>query len=57
MHQLGLDTNSFQAIAAQLGEEGKTPLYVAIDQNLRQLLLWQTPLKKQPMLRLRPCIN
>lgn len=46
MHQLGLDTNSFQAIAAQLGEEGKTPLYVAIDQQLAAIIAVADPIKE-----------
>lgn len=46
MHQLGLDTSSFQAIAAQLGEEGKTPLYVAIDQQLAAIIAVADPIKE-----------
>ncbi|NUF22429.1 copper-translocating P-type ATPase [Acinetobacter oleivorans] len=46
MYQLGLDTNSFQAIAAQLGEEGKTPLYVAIDQKLAAIIAVADPIKE-----------
>ena len=46
MRQLGLDTNSFQAIAAQLGEEGKTPLYVAIDQKLAAIIAVADPIKE-----------
>ncbi|WP_284089460.1 heavy metal translocating P-type ATPase [Acinetobacter pittii] len=46
MHQLGLDTSSFQAIAAQLGEEGKTPLYVAIDQKLAAIIAVADPIKE-----------
>ena len=46
MHQLRLDTSSFQAIAAQLGEEGKTPLYVAIDQQLAAIIAVADPIKE-----------
>ncbi|HDG9761044.1 heavy metal translocating P-type ATPase [Acinetobacter nosocomialis] len=46
MHQLGLDTSSFQTIAAQLGEEGKTPLYVAIDQQLAAIIAVADPIKE-----------
>lgn len=46
MRQLGLDTSSFQAIAAQLGEEGKTPLYVAIDQQLAAIIAVADPIKE-----------
>lgn len=46
MHQLGLDTSSFQAIVAQLGEEGKTPLYVAIDQQLAAIIAVADPIKE-----------
>lgn len=46
MHQLDLDTSSFQAIAAQLGEEGKTPLYVAIDQQLAAIIAVADPIKE-----------
>ncbi|MFI7933676.1 HAD-IC family P-type ATPase, partial [Acinetobacter baumannii] len=42
----GLDTSSFQAIAAQLGEEGKTPLYVAIDQQLAAIIAVADPIKE-----------
>ncbi|MFV5422020.1 HAD-IC family P-type ATPase, partial [Acinetobacter baumannii] len=37
---------SFQAIAAQLGEEGKTPLYVAIDQQLAAIIAVADPIKE-----------
>lgn len=57
MHQLGLDTNSFQAIAAQLGKKAKHHSMLPLTSNLQQLLPWQTQLKKQPMLRLRPYIS
>ncbi|MEB7642025.1 heavy metal translocating P-type ATPase [Acinetobacter pittii] len=46
MHQLGLETSSFQVIAAQLGEEGKTPLYVAIDQQLAAIIAVADPIKE-----------
>ena len=36
----------FQAIAAQLGEEGKTPLYVAIDQKLAAIIAVADPIKE-----------
>ncbi|MFE1654691.1 HAD-IC family P-type ATPase, partial [Acinetobacter baumannii] len=39
-------TSSFQAIAAQLGEEGKTPLYVAIDQQLAAIIAVADPIKE-----------
>ncbi len=35
-----------QAIAAQLGEEGKTPLYVAIDQQLAAIIAVADPIKE-----------
>ena len=46
MHQLGLDTSPFQTVAAQLGEEGKTPLYVAIDQQLAAIIAVADPIKE-----------
>ncbi|XID74965.1 heavy metal translocating P-type ATPase [Alkanindiges sp. WGS2144] len=45
MHQLGLDTSAFNAEATRLGEEGKTPLYVAIDQTLAAIIAVADPIK------------
>ena len=46
MHQLGFRYQLIQAIAAQLGEEGKTPLYVAIDQQLAAIIAVADPIKE-----------
>ena len=45
MHMLGLDVAPFAAIAAQLGEEGKTPLYAAIDGALAAVIAVSDPIK------------
>ncbi|GGM21678.1 heavy metal translocating P-type ATPase [Deinococcus aerophilus] len=45
MAQLGLDAASFGTQAAQLGDEGKTPLYVALDGALAAILAVADPIK------------
>lgn len=50
MKQLGLNVDvqddSFSNLAAQLGQEGKTPLYVAIDQKLAAIIAVADPIKE-----------
>ncbi|MFC4622474.1 heavy metal translocating P-type ATPase [Comamonas nitrativorans] len=45
MQQLGLDVAPFAAAAEQLGQEGKTPLYAAIDGQLAAMLAVADPIK------------
>ena len=45
MKQLGLDVIPFENEAARLGQEGKTPLYVAIDQKLAAIIAVTDPIK------------
>ena len=45
MRQLGLDVTAFAAAAEQLGQEGKTPLYAAIDGQLAAMLAVADPIK------------
>ena len=45
MRQLGLDVTAFAAAAEQLGQEGKTPLYAAIDGQLAAMLAVADPMK------------
>jgi len=46
MTKLGLDTFAFIAIAKRLGDEGKTPLYAAIDGRLAAILAVADPIKE-----------
>lgn len=45
MQQLGLDIGVFQAKVQQLGELGKTPIYVAIDHQLAAIIAVSDPIK------------
>ena len=45
MQDLGLDTSAFADTAAALGEQGKTPLYVSIDQKLAAIIAVADPIK------------
>ena len=45
MRQLGLDVTAFAAAAEQLGQEGKTPLYAAINGQLAAMLAVADPIK------------
>ncbi len=45
MHTLGLDVATFAEAAARLGEEGKTPLYAAIDGRLAAIIAVSDPIK------------
>ncbi len=45
MRRLGLDVGPFAQAARQLGEEGKTPLYVAIDGALAAMVAVSDPIK------------
>ena len=45
MQQLGLDVTVFAAQAARLGDEGRTPLYAAIDGELAAVLAVADPLR------------
>ncbi|ENW96394.1 heavy metal translocating P-type ATPase [Acinetobacter sp. NIPH 298] len=46
MQQLGLDVTSFEQEAARLGQNGKTPIYVAIDQKLAAIIAVADPIKE-----------
>ncbi|MFB9991482.1 heavy metal translocating P-type ATPase [Deinococcus oregonensis] len=46
MTQLGLDVTAFSAEAQRLGDEGKSPLYAAIDGQLAALLAVADPIKE-----------
>ncbi|HBN52746.1 MAG TPA: heavy metal translocating P-type ATPase [Stenotrophomonas sp.] len=45
MQKIGLDVAPFAAVAARLGEEGKTPLYAAIDGRLAAVIAVSDPIK------------
>ena len=45
MTQLGIDLRSFGQTAEQLGDEGKTPLYAAVDDRLAAVLAVADPIK------------
>src|SRR5690606_27423696 len=45
MAELGHDLAAFAAAAARLGDEGKTPLYAAIDGNLAAVIAVADPIK------------
>ncbi|MDD3018806.1 MAG: heavy metal translocating P-type ATPase [Comamonas sp.] len=45
MQQLGLEVTAFAAVAQRLGQEGKTPLYAAIDGQLVAMLAVADPIK------------
>lgn len=45
MQQIGLDVSAFNAEAARLGQEGKTPIYMAIDQQLAAIVAVTDPIK------------
>ncbi|CAB5511294.1 Copper-transporting P-type ATPase [Achromobacter anxifer] len=46
MRELGLSVESFGADAARLGDEGKTPLYAAIDGKLAAMIAVADPIKE-----------
>jgi heavy metal translocating P-type ATPase len=46
MTKLGLDVTTFAEIAAQLADEGKSPLYAAIDGSLAAILAVADPIKE-----------
>ncbi|VVN79335.1 heavy metal translocating P-type ATPase [Pseudomonas fluorescens] len=46
MTQLGLDVTSFLATAQRLGEQGKSPLYAAIDGRLAAVIAVADPIKE-----------
>ncbi|WP_275542385.1 heavy metal translocating P-type ATPase [Inquilinus limosus] len=45
MRSLGLDPSAFAATAARLGEDGKSPLYAAIDGRLAAIIAVSDPVK------------
>ncbi|WP_104491540.1 MULTISPECIES: heavy metal translocating P-type ATPase [Acinetobacter] len=45
MHQLGLSTTAFDQVATRLGQEGKTPLYVAVEDQLAAIIAVADPIK------------
>ncbi|MCG2932140.1 HAD family hydrolase, partial [Escherichia coli] len=46
MEKLGLNPTVFSQFSDRLGEEGKTPLYVAIDQKLAAIIAVADPIKE-----------
>ena len=46
MKQLGLDVSQFASSAQKLGEQGKTPLYTAIDGRLAAIIAVADPIKE-----------
>ncbi len=46
MQQLGLNVTSFEQEAARLGQEGKTPIYVAINHELAAIIAVADPIKE-----------
>ncbi|MCM8559643.1 heavy metal translocating P-type ATPase [Pseudomonas shahriarae] len=46
MTQLGLDVTGFQSTAQRLGEQGKSPLYAAIDGRLAAVIAVADPIKE-----------
>jgi P-type Cu+ transporter len=46
MQQLGLNVDVFSSEAAKLGDEGKSPLYVAIEQQLAAILAVADPIQE-----------
>ncbi len=46
MQQVGLNVDAFEAEAARLGQEGKTPIYVAIDHQLAAIIAVADPIKE-----------
>ncbi|MCL7714553.1 heavy metal translocating P-type ATPase [Stenotrophomonas mori] len=45
MRTLGLEVDAFAAVAQRLGEEGKTPLYAALDGRLAAIIAVSDPIK------------
>jgi Au+-exporting ATPase len=45
MQRLGLDVGGFAAVAERLGEDGKSPLYAAVDGRLAAILAVSDPVK------------
>jgi len=46
MTKLGLDVSAFAATAARLGDDGKTPLYAAVDGRLAAIIAVADPIKE-----------
>lgn len=46
MTKLGLDVSTFSEVAERLGDEGKTPLYAAIDGKLAAIVAVSDPIKE-----------
>ena len=45
MHAIGVDVRAFEQEATRLGNEGKTPIYVAIEQKLAAIVAVADPIK------------
>ena len=45
MHKLGLEVSAFSSAAEKLGDEGKTPLYAAVDGQLAAIIAVSDPIK------------
>jgi heavy metal translocating P-type ATPase len=53
MTKLGLDVGPFATVAATLGDEGKSPLYAAIDGQIAAILAVADPIKETTPLAIR----
>ncbi len=53
MQQLGLDVSAFSEVAQRLGEEGKTPMYAAIDGRLAAIIAVADPIKESTYAAIR----
>jgi heavy metal translocating P-type ATPase len=53
MRQLGLDVSDFAETAARLGDEGKTPLYAAVDGRLAAVIAVADPIKETTPVAIR----
>ena len=57
MRRLGLDVSLFADDAARLAEEGKSPLYAAIDGQLSAVIAVADPIRPTTPTRLRRCMH
>lgn len=57
MRELGLDIEYFSKTAIRLGNEGKSPLYVAIDGRLAAIIAVADPIKSSTPIAIMHCTN
>lgn len=57
MRELGIDVTGFAKTAERLGNEGKTPLYAAVDGQLASIVAVADQSSPAHLQRLRHCIN